>query len=82
MPLRPWRRFHGPDLIAQVHPIGGFGTWEASTWCTKAPKQVTRVERSLELLTDAQRAADDLVAATFDHECSDGVCGPWLPRAG
>lgn len=80
--MRSWRRLHGTDVIAQVEPVGGFGTWRVSVWQTKDPKATFRHPREFELLTEAQAAADLLAQTTFAHTCEQGHCGHWLGRAG
>jgi hypothetical protein len=80
--MRSWRRLHGSELIAQVEPIGGFGTWRVSVWHTENPDEATRHPRDFELLTEAQAAADLLLTQTFKHQCFAGHCGHWLARAG
>jgi hypothetical protein len=80
--MRSWRRLHRSDVIAQVEPLAGFGTWTASAWQTASPEKPVREARHFELLTEAQEAADSLARTLFDHRCEDGSCGRWLGRAG
>jgi hypothetical protein len=79
--MRAWRRLHAPDVIAQVEPLGGFGTWKATVWHTSAPGRPVSHPRTFQLLTDAQHVADALACTEFGH-CCDGLCGKWLARAG
>jgi hypothetical protein len=78
--LRTWRRYHSGDIIAQVTPVEGIGTWEASTWLVAEPSKVERAPRSLSMLTEAQSVADALATTAFDHQCT-ATCGKWLARA-
>ena len=80
--MRSWRRLHGSDVIAQVEPFGGFGTWRVSVWNVTDPKHPVRHGREFQLLTEALAAADTLACETFQHTCNDGHCGHWLARAG
>jgi hypothetical protein len=79
--LRVWRRHHGPDLVAEVAPIQGMGTWRA---CARRVRSAGRDElvdhakRSFSLLADAQAAADELLQQHYDHRC-DRSCGEWGP---
>ena len=79
--LRVWRRNHGPDLVAEVAPIQGMGTWRA---CARRLRSSGRDElvdhatRSFSLLEDAQAAADDLLHQHYNHRCDDS-CGEWGP---
>jgi hypothetical protein len=79
--MRSWRRLHGLDVIAQVEPVGGFGTWTASAWRINNPRQPVRDDRAFELLADAQNAADLLARQLFEHTCNPN-CGRWLGRSG
>ena len=79
--MRPWRRLHSPDLIAQVEPTAGFGTWTVSAWHVSTPHEAVRYPSPFQLLTEAQRMADALTTERFGHTCS-GQCGHWLARAG
>jgi len=78
--LRTWRRHHSGDMIAQVKPVEGIGTWEASAWLVAEPSKVERSPRSFSMLTEAQSAADALATTAFDHQCTV-TCGKWLARA-
>jgi hypothetical protein len=80
--MRSWRRLHGSEVIAQVEPVSGFGTWKVSVWHTENPDAPSRHPREFQLLTEAQEAADVLAHDTFGHTCHDGHCGHWLARAG
>ena len=80
--MRSWRRLHGSDLIAQVEPVSGFGTWRVSVWDIADPRHPTNHTREFQLLTEALDAADTLTRQVFNHECDDGRCGHWLARAG
>ena len=44
--LRTWRRHHAGDIIAEVKPVEGIGTWEASAWPVAEPSQVERARRA------------------------------------
>jgi len=78
--LRTWRRHHAGDIIAEVKPVEGIGTWEASAWLVAEPSKVERAPRSFSMLTEAQSAADALATTAFDHQCAP-TCGKWLARA-
>ena len=78
--LRTWRRHHAGDIIAEVKPVEGIGTWEASAWLVAEPSKVERAPRSLSMLTEAQSVADALATTAFDHQCAP-TCGKWLARA-
>ena len=78
--LRTWRRLHSGDIIAQVKPVEGIGTWEASTWAVTEPAKVERAPRSFSMLTEAQSVADAIATTAFGHQCT-ATCGPWLARA-
>ena len=78
--LRTWRRHHSGDMIAEVKPVEGIGTWEASAWLVAEPSKVERAPRSFTMLTEAQSAADALATTAFDHHCT-ATCGTWLARA-
>jgi hypothetical protein len=78
--LRTWRRHHAGDIIAEVKPVEGIGTWEASAWLVAEPSKVERAPRSFSMLTEAQSVADALATTAFDHECGP-TCGKWLARA-
>jgi hypothetical protein len=79
--MRSWRRLHGLDVLAQVEPVTGFGTWTASAWRISDPRQPARDNHAFELLSDAQRAADALARQVFEHTCNPN-CGHWLGRSG
>jgi len=78
--LRTWRRHHVGDIIAEVKPVEGIGTWEASAWLVAKPSKVERAPRSFSMLTEAQSVADALATTAFDHQCAP-TCGKWLARA-
>jgi hypothetical protein len=73
--LRVWQRRHTPNLVAEVRPVGGMGTWDVSVWRDVEPPERCEGGR-YELLTEAHRAADALAATTFNHRC-DESCGEW-----
>ena len=77
MPLHTWRRQHGPDLIAEVTPLEGLGTWDASAWLATNPTVVARSPRKIVDLISAQATADQLARQTFDHTCNPHTCGDW-----
>jgi hypothetical protein len=75
--LRLWQRHHTPDLIAEVTPVPGMGTWTICTF--RNPKRVAAHHGGqFHLLTEAHREADALLAAIFSHVC-DTDCGAWHP---
>ena len=75
--LRLWRRHHSPNLVAEVAPVPGMGTWTICAW--RGPERLTVHQGGqCQLLTDAHRQADALSAAVFDHRC-DAYCGVWQP---
>jgi hypothetical protein len=76
MPLHRWRRDHGLDLNAQVHPTDD-ARWAASAWQGATCAHTHRWR--FRLLTDAQANADTLVAEQFNHECDPAHCGQWHP---
>jgi hypothetical protein len=80
--MRSWRRLHGSDVIAQVEPVAGFGTWRVSVWNVTDPKHPTRHLSEFQLLTEALDAADALARQQFGHTCDKAYCGQWLARAG
>jgi hypothetical protein len=80
--MRSWRRLHGSDVIAQVAPVTGFGTWRVSVWNIAEPMRRVQHTGEFQLLTEALAAADTLACATFQHTCDDSRCGHWLARAG
>ena len=79
MPVRTWRRLHGTDLIAQVDPVAGFGTWTAQACVETDPLRSEVSPRQFELLTSAQATADHMVRERFNHRCDFAMCGEWLP---
>ena len=79
--LRVWRRHHGPDLVAEVAPIQGMGTWRACARrlrSTGRHELVAHAKRSFSLLADAQAGADELLQKHYHHRC-DHACGEWGP---
>jgi hypothetical protein len=75
--LRTWMRRHAAGVVAEVSPVEGMGTWEASARATTgARKLVESAGRHFSLLTDAQAAADQLACAMSWHICG-GDCDPW-----
>jgi hypothetical protein len=74
--LRVWRRYHGRDLIAEVSPTAGMGTWEACAWQLGPRGTKHQARRHFSLLTGAQAAADEIVGVNFSHAC-DKHCGDW-----
>ena len=75
--LRSWQRRHARDIVAEVRPVPGMGTWDVCVWRDAAPPEHCEGGRH-GLLTAAHRAADELTAASFDHRC-DATCGIWAP---
>ena len=73
--LRTWQRRHG-RVVAEVSPVPGMGTWEASARLLDPPETERQVGLQFSLLTDAQDAADVLARAMIRHDC-DGACEPW-----
>jgi hypothetical protein len=73
-----WRRLHDGQLIAQVSRLEGIGSWLVSACSSRSDGNLVRIARSFSLLTDAQRAADNLVRDSFSHTCRTGECGRWL----
>jgi hypothetical protein len=74
--LRTWQRRHGERIVAEVCPVPGMGTWEASARLLGPPATERQVGLQFSLLTDAQDAADVLVRAMMPHECDAG-CEQW-----
>jgi cold shock CspA family protein len=73
--LRVWQRHHTPDIVAEVRPVSGIGTWDVCAWRDVTPPEKCEGGR-YGLLTEAHRAADALAATTFNHRC-DTSCGEW-----
>jgi hypothetical protein len=69
-----WRRRHSQDIIAEVTPVAGIGSWRVSVWQKAAGK--TNADCHFSLLTDAQGAGVTLALITFGHRC-DADCGQW-----
>ncbi len=78
MPVRSWRRLHGTDLVVQVDPVPGFGTWAVRAWAENGPVGESSPHQ-FPLLTFAQAAADHMVGRRFKHRCTPETCGDWLP---
>jgi len=78
--LRVWRRHHGPDLLAEVAPFDGMGTWRACArrFRSAGDDLVDHAKGSFSLLAEAQAAADELLARHFKHRCNRS-CGQWGP---
>jgi hypothetical protein len=69
-----WQRRHAPDIVAEVTPVEGMGTWEVCAW--RAPnRRDIKVGASCCFLTDAMNAADAL-AGSGGHTC-DASCEKW-----
>jgi hypothetical protein len=81
MSVRSWRRLHGADLIAQVDPVPGIGTWIARAWVETDSLRSEISPRRFEMLMSAQAAADHMVRQHFVHRCDFVACGEWLPCA-
>jgi hypothetical protein len=75
--LRTWQRRHAPNIVAEVRPVGGMGTWDVCVWRDVEPQEMCEGGRH-GFLTDAHEAADALAAMTFAHRC-DADCGKWNP---
>jgi hypothetical protein len=75
--LRMWRREHSANIIAEVTPASGIGSWAACVWRLQADPHRTEAGRHFALPTDAHTAADQLAAFTFQHRC-DTACGKWI----
>jgi hypothetical protein len=75
--LRVWRRRHSPNIVSQVTPIEGIGTWDICVSSAVEGQEVRGAER-FSLLSDALQAADRLAAATYQHHCVP-ACGVWEP---
>jgi hypothetical protein len=73
--LRTWQRLHAQQVVAEVSPVPGMGTWEA---CARvlASGAERHVGLHFSLLTEAQDAADVLARAMVPHECGAG-CEQW-----
>jgi hypothetical protein len=72
--LRVWQRRHGDDIVAEVSPVQGMGTWDICAW-REPDRRETRGGR-FGWLADAHHGADTLAQLTFDHRC-DSRCGVW-----
>jgi hypothetical protein len=73
-----WRRHHDENIVAEVTPVQGIGTWRA---CARRMSESHEAERgAFDLLVEAQLAADQLTHAKFGHVC-DRRCGFWQPQA-
>jgi hypothetical protein len=71
-----WRRQHSADIVAEVTPVSGMGTWQVCAWRVAGDVHRNLPDRHFSLLTDAHEAADQLAAVTFEHRCDD-ICGEW-----
>jgi hypothetical protein len=74
--LRTWHRRHSARILAEVSPVPGMGTWEASARLLGPPATQREVGLHFSLLTDAQEAADVLARAMLPHQCG-GLCEQW-----
>jgi Tfp pilus assembly protein PilP len=72
--LHTWQRRHRNGYVAEVSPVPGMGSWEASTYT--ATGRSGPIEDRFSLLTDAQGAADRLALVLAPHDCSR--CGVWV----
>ena len=70
-----WQRRHSSNIVAQVTPVEGIGTWDVCVFHSD-DLATTWDGGRFGLLTDAHDAADALVATTFAHRCED-ACGAW-----
>ena len=70
-----WQRRHGDDIIAEVVPVMGIGTWDVSV-CRQPGSRERCAGGRFGLLTDAHHAADALALAALEHTC-DSTCGVW-----
>jgi len=61
-----------------VSRLEGIGSWLVSAYSARSDANLVRIARSFSLLTDAQRAADNLIRDNFGHTCRTGECGRWL----
>jgi hypothetical protein len=77
-PTYVWRRLHGGRLIAEVCRVEGMGSWLAAAYSARNDSDLVRIPQSFSVLTEAQRAADNLVRESFKHSCRTGECGRWL----
>jgi hypothetical protein len=74
-----WRRLHEGQIIAEAALVPGMGSWRVSAYSVKeTANRVACTNRTVSLLTEAHRAADDLACQEFSHVCRTGVCGRWL----
>jgi hypothetical protein len=80
MPLRTWRRQHGPDIVCQAEPVQGIGSWRVSIWLVSNPTVAVTLPTADMLLESAQAKADALVRNTFGHICEPETCGHWMPQ--
>jgi hypothetical protein len=74
--LRTWQRRHSARILAEVCPVPGMGTWEASARFLGPPDTQREVGLHFSLLTEAQDAADVLARAMLPHQC-DRLCEQW-----
>ena len=75
--LRTWERRHGQDIVGQVTPVMGIGSWDV-TVCREPNSRDLHTGGRFGLLTDAHHAADALVWSVFKHIC-DSTCSRWTP---
>ena len=73
--LRTWQRRHADQVVAEVSPVPGMGTWEACARILSSGAE-RHVGLHFSLLTDAQDAADILARAMAPHDC-DAACEQW-----
>jgi hypothetical protein len=76
--LRVWHRQHADDVVAEVAPIGGIGTWRACASRQRGLERQAHEGPTFSLLSEAHAAADDIARTRFPHACGD-KCGPWHP---
>jgi hypothetical protein len=74
---RIWRRQHADQVIAEVVPVEGLGTWHVCARYTGVPERRESDDRSFMMLVEAHEAADALARDAFGHVC-DIRCGTWL----
>ena len=75
--VRVWQRRHAVDIVAEVAPVPGMGTWDVCVF-REPGRHAIQIGGRFGFLTDAHTAADVLAAATFAHRC-DAECGVWNP---
>jgi hypothetical protein len=77
--LRAWQRLHGNDIVAEVAPVDGMGTWRAWARHAHGGAWHNAEQSSFAMLVDAQAAADRLAIEKFNHLC-DQRCAEWRPH--